>query len=66
MDLKPDLKLIEVNMTYRISEQNCNKCKKADNCIGISEEASEITRQYKNANGKIAVTVLNCEEFKRV
>ena len=50
--------------TYRISEQNCKECLLVDHCKGLDEAFNDITREYKNADGVVAVQIINCDNFK--
>ena len=49
---------------YNIPEQNCKKCLLVDHCKGLDEAFNDITREYKNADGVVAVQIINCDNFK--
>ena len=50
--------------TYRIIEQNCKKCLLLDNCEILDEAFNDIKREYKNADGVVAVQIINCDNFE--
>ena len=51
---------------YNIQEQNCKKCLLVNDCKGLDEAFNDITREYKNADGIVAVQILKCDNFKKI